>query len=73
MASPVVVFPLGCEDEAVSVKLAFPEDVDVLVCAVGDGLQVVGLTAHFDCALVFDGGLGVVTHGVLLGLGTHHS
>ena len=62
MGSPVVVLTLGCEDQAVTVKLSLAEDVDVLESAIGDALGVEVLAAHSDDADLGDGGLGEVAH-----------
>jgi hypothetical protein len=66
MGSPVVVFTLGCEDQAMTVKLSLAEDVDVLECAVGDALGVEVLATDGDDADFGDGGLCEVTHDLFL-------
>jgi hypothetical protein len=62
MGSPVVVFTLGCEDQAVTVKLSLAEDVDVLEVAVGYALGVEVLATDGDDADLGDGGLCEVAH-----------
>lgn len=66
MALPVVVLTLVEEDQAVAMELALPEHMDVLLRAVGDGLDIVVLPSGCDGAEVFDDGVVEVTHGVLL-------
>ena len=62
MGTPMVVFTLGCEDQAMPMKLTLPEHVDVLECAVGDALDVEVLATHSDDADLGDGGGCEVSH-----------
>lgn len=61
---PHLVLTLACEDEAVPVKLALTEDMDVPLCAVADGLHMEVLATDCDCALLGHDGVVEVTHGV---------
>lgn len=60
--APCQVLSAGCEDESVSVEFALPEDVGVLLRAVGEDLHVVVLAPDADDAYVLEGGLKEVAH-----------
>jgi hypothetical protein len=59
---PHLVLTLAGEDQAVPVELGLPPYVDVGLCAVADGLQVVRLTTDFDCATLGHDGVDEVAH-----------